>query len=85
MVWKESSRSSGVKLQGEDFDFELIRLLSSLQEDDGLRKRKVTSVAASHSSGMATSAVRDEGLSTRVLAICVLLFVIGVIIGKLAL
>ncbi len=59
--------------------------LSSLQEDDGLRKRKVTSVASPHSSSMATSAMRDEGLSTRVLALCVLFFVIGVIIGKLAL
>ncbi|XP_053279822.1 vesicle-associated membrane protein-associated protein B/C [Pleuronectes platessa] len=56
-----------------------------IREDDGLRKRKVTSVAASHSSGMATSAMREEGLSTRVLALCVLLFVIGVIFGKLAL
>ncbi|XP_070695128.1 vesicle-associated membrane protein-associated protein B-like isoform X2 [Pempheris klunzingeri] len=59
-----------------------------IREDDGLRKRKVTSVAASHSSSssaMATSAMRDEGLSTRVLALCVLFFVIGVIIGKLAL
>ncbi|KAM8755072.1 vesicle-associated membrane protein-associated protein B/C-like isoform 2-T2 [Acanthopagrus schlegelii] len=56
-----------------------------IREDDGLRKRKVTSMAASHSSSMATSAMRDEGLSTRVLAFCVLFFVIGVIIGKLAL
>uniref|UniRef100_A0A3Q3WQM8 MSP domain-containing protein n=1 Tax=Mola mola TaxID=94237 RepID=A0A3Q3WQM8_MOLML len=56
-----------------------------IREDDGLRKRKVTSVAASHSSPMGTSSMRDEGLSTRILALCVLLFVIGVIIGKLAL
>ncbi|XP_051281798.1 vesicle-associated membrane protein-associated protein B/C isoform X1 [Dicentrarchus labrax] len=56
-----------------------------IREDDGLRKRKVTSVAASHSSSMATSAMRDEGLSIRILALCVLFFVIGVIIGKLAL
>ncbi|KAM9350506.1 vesicle-associated membrane protein-associated protein B-like isoform 2-T2 [Symphorus nematophorus] len=56
-----------------------------IREDDGLRKRKVTSVAPSHSSSMGTSAMRDEGLSTRVLALCVLFFVIGVIIGKLAL
>ncbi|KAG7220371.1 hypothetical protein INR49_018209 [Caranx melampygus] len=52
-----------------------------IREDDGLRKRKVMS----HSSTMATSVVRDEGLSTRVLALCVLFFVIGVIIGKLLL
>uniref|UniRef100_A0A667XTQ7 VAMP associated protein B and C n=1 Tax=Myripristis murdjan TaxID=586833 RepID=A0A667XTQ7_9TELE len=59
-----------------------------IREDDGLRKRKMTPMAASHSSSssaMATSAMRDEGLSTRVLALCVLFFVIGVIIGKLAL
>ncbi|KAM4610300.1 vesicle-associated membrane protein-associated protein B/C-like isoform 2-T2 [Polymixia lowei] len=59
-----------------------------IREDDGLRKRKVTSMAASHSSSsstMATSGMREEGLSTRVLALCVLFFVIGVIIGKLAL
>ncbi|XP_037629071.1 vesicle-associated membrane protein-associated protein B-like isoform X1 [Sebastes umbrosus] len=59
-----------------------------IREDDGLRKRKVTSMGAPHSSSssaMATSAMRDEGLSTRILALCVLFFVIGVIIGKLAL
>ncbi|XP_031142093.1 vesicle-associated membrane protein-associated protein B isoform X2 [Sander lucioperca] len=59
-----------------------------IREDDGLRKRKVTSMGApysSSSSAMATSAMRDEGLSTRILALCVLFFVIGVIIGKLAL
>ncbi|XP_068997033.1 vesicle-associated membrane protein-associated protein B/C-like isoform X2 [Embiotoca jacksoni] len=57
-----------------------------IREDDGLRKRRVTSMAGHHSSsGMATTAMRDEGLSTRVLALCVLFFVIGVIIGKLAL
>ncbi|XP_068601176.1 vesicle-associated membrane protein-associated protein B/C-like isoform X2 [Brachionichthys hirsutus] len=56
-----------------------------IRDDDGLRKRKVTSMAASHSSTMATSSMRDEGLSTRVLALCVLFFVIGVILGKLAL
>nr|XP_040049875.1 vesicle-associated membrane protein-associated protein B-like isoform X2 [Gasterosteus aculeatus aculeatus] len=59
-----------------------------IREDDGLRKRKGTSVGSPHSSSssaMATSAMRDEGLSTRILALCVLFFVIGVIIGKLAL
>ncbi|XP_039903313.1 vesicle-associated membrane protein-associated protein B-like isoform X1 [Simochromis diagramma] len=57
-----------------------------IREDDGLRKRKVTPLAPAHSSStMATTAMRDEGLSTRVLAFCVLFFVIGVIIGKLAL
>ncbi|KAL6119930.1 vesicle-associated membrane protein-associated protein B-like isoform X2 [Pungitius pungitius] len=59
-----------------------------IREDDGLRKRKGTSVGSPHSSSssaMATSVMRDEGLSTRILALCVLFFVIGVIIGKLAL
>ncbi|XP_040049875.2 vesicle-associated membrane protein-associated protein B isoform X2 [Gasterosteus aculeatus] len=59
-----------------------------IREDDGLRKRKGTSVGSPHSSSSsatATSAMRDEGLSTRILALCVLFFVIGVIIGKLAL
>ncbi|XP_008316273.1 vesicle-associated membrane protein-associated protein B/C isoform X2 [Cynoglossus semilaevis] len=56
-----------------------------IREDDGLRKRKVTSMTAPHSSAMVSSMVRDEGLNTRVLALCVLFFVIGVIIGKLAL
>ncbi|XP_020493796.1 vesicle-associated membrane protein-associated protein B/C isoform X1 [Labrus bergylta] len=57
-----------------------------IREDDGLRKRKVTSMATPHSSPtMATSTMRDEGLSTRLLALCVLFFVIGVIVGKLAL
>ncbi|XP_032377577.1 vesicle-associated membrane protein-associated protein B isoform X2 [Etheostoma spectabile] len=60
-----------------------------IREDDGLRKRKVTSMGAPYSSSssaaMATSGMRDEGLSTRILALCVLFFVIGVIIGKLAL
>ncbi|XP_075993184.1 vesicle-associated membrane protein-associated protein B-like isoform X1 [Genypterus blacodes] len=59
-----------------------------IREDDVLRKKKVTSLSASHSSSssiMASSVVRDEGLSTRVLALCVLFFVIGVILGKLAL
>ncbi|MEQ2212461.1 hypothetical protein XENOCAPTIV_030992 [Xenoophorus captivus] len=52
-------------------------------EDDGLRKRKV---ATSPSNTMARSAmVKDEGLSTRVLALCLLFFVIGAIIGKLVL
>ena len=66
--------------------FDLNVLIS--QEDDVLRKRKVTSVPAPHSSSsssMATSGMMEEGLSTRLLAFCVLFFVIGVIIGKLAL
>ncbi|KAJ8015824.1 hypothetical protein DPEC_G00000360 [Dallia pectoralis] len=57
-----------------------------IREDDGLRKRKVTSMASSpHSSPSQAMMMKEEGLSTRVLALCVLFFVIGVIIGKLAL
>ncbi|XP_077433428.1 vesicle-associated membrane protein-associated protein B-like isoform X2 [Vanacampus margaritifer] len=58
-----------------------------IRENDGLRKRKLTAAAgvSSHSSVMASLSTRDEGLSTRALALCVLFFVIGVIIGKLAL
>ncbi|XP_011615567.1 vesicle-associated membrane protein-associated protein B isoform X2 [Takifugu rubripes] len=54
-----------------------------IREDDGLRKRKMTSGAAAHSSSMASASMTEEGLCTRVLALCVLFFVIGVIIGKL--
>ncbi|MEQ2276623.1 hypothetical protein XENORESO_000026 [Xenotaenia resolanae] len=54
-----------------------------IREDDGLRKRKV---ATSPSNTVARSAMmKDEGLSTRVLALCLLFFVIGAIIGKLVL
>ncbi|XP_077371265.1 vesicle-associated membrane protein-associated protein B-like isoform X1 [Festucalex cinctus] len=58
-----------------------------IRENDGLRKRKLTATVAdsSPSSVMASLATREEGLSTRTLALCVLFFVIGVIIGKLAL
>ncbi|XP_013855527.1 vesicle-associated membrane protein-associated protein B/C isoform X1 [Austrofundulus limnaeus] len=55
-----------------------------IREDDGLRKRKVPSLGAPHSNTIVTMS-RDEGLSTRVLALCVLFFVIGAIIGKLVL
>ncbi|XP_021422256.1 vesicle-associated membrane protein-associated protein B-like isoform X3 [Salvelinus fontinalis] len=56
-----------------------------IREEDGLRKRKVTSMASSPHSSSSQAMIREEGLSTRVLALCVLFFVIGVIIGKLAL
>ncbi|XP_071204630.1 vesicle-associated membrane protein-associated protein B-like isoform X3 [Salvelinus alpinus] len=56
-----------------------------IREEDGLRKRKVTSMASSSHSSSSQAMIREEGLSTRVLALCVLFFVIGVIIGKLAL
>ncbi|TRY80160.1 hypothetical protein DNTS_003399 [Danionella cerebrum] len=53
------------------------------QEDDGLRMRKSTVMSAQHSSQVVR--VKEEGLSTRVIALIVLFFVIGVIVGKLAL
>ncbi|XP_029579346.1 vesicle-associated membrane protein-associated protein B isoform X3 [Salmo trutta] len=56
-----------------------------IREEDGLRKRKVMSMASSPHSSSSQAMIREEGLSTRVLALCVLFFVIGVIIGKLAL
>lgn len=58
-----------------------------IREDDGLRKRMTSSNMASHSSPMVTTvtSLKEEGLSTRVLALCVLFFVLGVILGKLAL
>ncbi|XP_043988074.1 vesicle-associated membrane protein-associated protein B/C isoform X2 [Gambusia affinis] len=57
-----------------------------IREDDGVRKRKIPPMAGSHSNTMASTAMtKDEGLSTRVLALCLLFFVIGAIIGKLVL
>ncbi|XP_055748823.1 vesicle-associated membrane protein-associated protein B-like isoform X3 [Salvelinus fontinalis] len=56
-----------------------------IREDDGLRKRKVTSMVSSPHSSSSQAMTKEEGLSTRVLALCVLFFVIGVIIGKLVL
>uniref|UniRef100_A0A4W5NNB8 MSP domain-containing protein n=1 Tax=Hucho hucho TaxID=62062 RepID=A0A4W5NNB8_9TELE len=56
-----------------------------IREDDGLRKRKVASMVSSPHSSSSQAMMKEEGLSTRVLALCVLFFVIGVIIGKLAL
>lgn len=54
-----------------------------LQEEDGLRMRKAPQtnnpIAAS------AAAVKDEGFSSRLLALVVLFFVFGVIIGKIAL
>ncbi|XP_005800171.1 vesicle-associated membrane protein-associated protein B isoform X2 [Xiphophorus maculatus] len=57
-----------------------------IREDDGVRKRKISPIAASQSNTVASTAMtKDEGLSTRVLALCLLFFVIGAIIGKLVL
>nr|XP_061841548.1 vesicle-associated membrane protein-associated protein B-like isoform X2 [Nerophis lumbriciformis] len=56
-----------------------------IRENDGLRKRKTTPVAPPLDSA-SIMAAREEGLlSSRVLALCVLFFVLGVILGKLIL
>lgn len=52
------------------------------QEDDGLRMRKSNVMSSQHSSH---SMVKEEGLSLRTVALIVLFFVVGVIIGKLVL
>ncbi|XP_020837123.1 vesicle-associated membrane protein-associated protein B/C isoform X1 [Phascolarctos cinereus] len=53
------------------------------KEEDGLRMRK-TLPSNSPASASATI-VKEEGLSTRLLALVVLFFIVGVIIGKIAL
>nr|XP_004669526.1 vesicle-associated membrane protein-associated protein B/C [Jaculus jaculus] len=54
-----------------------------LKEEDGLRMRKM----AQSNSPMAAlaSTGKEEGLSTRLLALVVLFFIVGVVIGKIAL
>ncbi|XP_048352710.1 vesicle-associated membrane protein-associated protein B/C isoform X2 [Sphaerodactylus townsendi] len=52
------------------------------KEEDGLRMRK--SPQTNHPIS-ASAAVKEEGLSTRLLALVVLFFIVGVIIGKIAL
>ncbi|XP_051997278.1 vesicle-associated membrane protein-associated protein B-like isoform X2 [Xyrauchen texanus] len=54
-----------------------------IREDDGLRMRKSPVMSAPHSSQALR--VKEEGLSSRVIALIVLFFVMGVIVGKLAL
>ncbi|XP_023669184.1 vesicle-associated membrane protein-associated protein B-like [Paramormyrops kingsleyae] len=59
-----------------------------IKEDDGLRMRKATSMSAApspFSPSAPGSALKEEGPNTRALALCVVFFVIGVIIGKLLL
>ncbi|XP_029816172.1 vesicle-associated membrane protein-associated protein B/C isoform X3 [Manacus vitellinus] len=53
------------------------------QEEDGLRMRKVPQ--PNNPISPSAAAVKDEGLSSRLLALVVLFFVFGVIIGKIAL
>ncbi|XP_028843045.1 vesicle-associated membrane protein-associated protein B/C-like [Denticeps clupeoides] len=57
-----------------------------IREDDGLKRRKGPAMSAQVSTAPPKgTALREESLSARVLALCVLFFVIGVILGKLAL
>ncbi|XP_017670739.1 vesicle-associated membrane protein-associated protein B/C isoform X2 [Chiroxiphia lanceolata] len=55
----------------------------NLKEEDGLRMRKVPQ--PNNPISPSAAAVKDEGLSSRLLALVVLFFVFGVIIGKIAL
>lgn len=56
---------------------------SVLQEEAGLRMRKTTQ--ANHPVSASAAVVKEEGLSARLLALVVLFFIVGVIIGKIAL
>ncbi|KAM3621343.1 uncharacterized protein V6R79_009832 [Siganus canaliculatus] len=51
-------------------------------EDDGLRMRKTNMMSSQHS---AVGMKKEEGLSARAMALIVLFFVVGVIVGKLVL
>ncbi|XP_029467506.1 vesicle-associated membrane protein-associated protein B/C [Rhinatrema bivittatum] len=53
------------------------------KEEDGLRMRKAPQTSNLASASVATA--KEEGLNTRLLALVVLFFIIGVIIGKVAL
>ncbi|XP_041837324.1 vesicle-associated membrane protein-associated protein B-like isoform X5 [Melanotaenia boesemani] len=53
-----------------------------IREDDGLRMRKSNVMSSQHASVVMK---KDEGLSARTVALLVLFFVVGVIVGKLAL
>ncbi|XP_076869837.1 vesicle-associated membrane protein-associated protein B/C isoform X1 [Brachyhypopomus gauderio] len=55
-----------------------------IREDDGLRMRKSTVMTTQHSSPSSVT-VKEESLSIKVIALIVLFFVIGVIVGKLLL
>ncbi|KAM9409230.1 vesicle-associated membrane protein-associated protein B/C [Pholidichthys leucotaenia] len=53
-----------------------------IREDDGLRMRKSNVMSSQHASVVVK---KDEGLSARTVALIVLFFVVGVIVGKLVL
>ncbi|XP_029907503.1 vesicle-associated membrane protein-associated protein B/C [Myripristis murdjan] len=54
-----------------------------IREDDGLRMRKSNVMSSQHSSSVGV--VKEEGLSARMVALIVLFFVVGIIVGKLVL
>ncbi|XP_075032917.1 vesicle-associated membrane protein-associated protein B/C isoform X1 [Mixophyes fleayi] len=54
-----------------------------LKEEDGLRMRKFQ--ASSNPVSSSTSLVKEEGLNVRLLALLILIFIVGVIVGKVAL
>ncbi|RVE72917.1 hypothetical protein OJAV_G00045160 [Oryzias javanicus] len=53
-----------------------------IREDDGLRMRKSNVMSSQHAS---VAMKKDEGFSTRTMALIILFFVVGVIVGKLVL
>ncbi|XP_018430275.1 PREDICTED: vesicle-associated membrane protein-associated protein B/C [Nanorana parkeri] len=53
------------------------------KEEDGLRLRKAP--LSSNPGSTSSSLVKEEGLNTRILALIILFFIIGVIVGKVAL
>ncbi|XP_072489545.1 vesicle-associated membrane protein-associated protein B/C [Notamacropus eugenii] len=53
------------------------------KEEDGLRMRKT--LQSNSPASTSATVVKEEGLSTRLLALVVLFFIVGVIIGKIAL
>ncbi|XP_069507170.1 vesicle-associated membrane protein-associated protein B/C [Ambystoma mexicanum] len=65
---------------------EVQRLLDEnkrFKEDEGLRMRKTPQT--SHTVSTSSTMIKEEGLNTRLLALVVLFFIFGVIIGKVAL
>ncbi|XP_056130473.1 vesicle-associated membrane protein-associated protein B/C [Lampris incognitus] len=55
-----------------------------IREDDGLRMRKTNVMSSQHPSA-SVAVVKEEGLSARMMALIVLFFVVGVVVGKLVL
>ncbi|KAK6471668.1 vesicle-associated membrane protein-associated protein B-like [Huso huso] len=56
-----------------------------IKEDEGLRMRRSAPMTGSPSGGANAALVKEEGPTTRLLALAVLFLILGVIIGKLAL